>query len=106
MSDMKETPSIEEVLKIADTLKPSEKTARKLEVNEMDDDDLSDVSGGFWKKKGYSKGYWIECPSCGNSKKANIEKWKSDRQNCDIFHCWKCGQYWGVDSVGHILLNV
>ena len=106
MSDFKETPSIEEVLKIAEALKPSDKTAKKLEVSEMDDDDLSDVSGGFWKKKGYSKGYWIECPSCGNSKKANIEKWKSDRQNCDIFHCLKCGQYWGVDSVGHILLNV
>lgn len=106
MADKKDVTSIEEVMKIADTLKPSDKVAKKVEVNELGDEDLNDVSGGFWKNKGYSEGYWIECPSCGNSEREVIEKWKSDRQSCDIFHCWKCGQYWGVDKVGHILLNV
>ena len=74
MADNKDVTSIEEVMKIADTLKPSDKVAKKVEVNELGDEDLNDVSGGFWKNKGYSKGYWIECPSCGASFDATKNK--------------------------------
>jgi hypothetical protein len=107
----------EKLDKKVENLKKLDKVATKLteeEFNSLSDDDVVDIDGGFWQsnRNGYSGGYWIKCPSCGNDsqyKKNPVKLVNIDEsEGVDIYHCNKCsfdfgigydGQYYDVTGV-------
>ena len=95
-----------EVNELIAKLKKSDKKMEALadgEIDELDDESLDDVAGGFKSKKGYSKGYKVKCPNCGKKKKDTIyAKGKDKEAKCDYFYCNHCGTFFAVDVGGHI----
>ena len=98
--------------------KKLDKVATKLteeEFNSLSDDEVVDIAGGFWQSRanGYSGGYWIKCPSCGNSQLNGKTPVKligiDDSEAVDSYRCNKCmfefgvgydGQYYDISIPG------
>ncbi len=96
LEDLKNKP-IEKLHGCLKNAKKSDQTARKLT-----DEELNDVSGGYYEDSGYTAGFYISCPLCGRTKKKDIESWvENDFYGIDGFRC-KCGAIWGMDSEGGI----
>ncbi len=89
---------MEEGIKKSDVTKQNIKMKAKSEVS---DDDLANVSGGYWETAGYAAGFWIECPRCGRSSSSSFSTWQDDAQSCDQFRC-KCGAAFAVDEFGNV----
>ena len=102
--------------KKVDSAKKLDKVAKKLtdaEFSALSDDDVLDIAGGFQQKNGigYSGGFWIECPGCGNSSENAIKLYKIDNsEEVDSYRCKKCnfefgvgwdGQYYDVSIPGN-----
>ena len=86
----------------AKLLKKTDKKAETLESKNLSDEELDNVAGGFWKKKGYAKGWWIECPSCGCNVHEGIDVWEDQSSHISMFFCRMCGVLWGLDRDGNI----
>ena len=74
--------------------KKAEKKQKKLS-----DEELEQVSGGYWETLGYAAGYWIECPLCGRTGRNSFDTWADDAQAVDQFRC-VCGAAFAVDTDG------
>ena len=86
----------------AKLLKKTDRKADTLETRALSDEELDNTAGGFWRKKGYAKGWWIECPKCGCNVHEGIDAYKDKGKHVDMFYCKMCGCYWGLDSEGDI----
>ena len=67
----------------------------------LSDDELGNVTGGYWETGGYAQGYWIQCPFCGRSNIADFNTWEDHPQEVDQFRC-KCGGAFAVDVDGNM----
>ena len=94
---MAEKKSIDELKKELDEkLKTAEK--REKSKKKLSDEELSNVSGGYWETSGYTSGDWIECPNCGEHRRSMIDTWiQSDDLERDGFYCYNCGTTWAED---------
>lgn len=89
--------------------KKLDKVATKLteeEFNALSDDDVTEIAGGFMQRidVGYSGGFWIECPSCGNARnkgEAPIKLYNiDDNEGVDSYRCKECGFEFGIGYDG------
>ena len=78
------------------TMKKDEKFFKK---RALTDEQLDNISGGYWEDSGYAAGYWIQCPACGRSKASDFNTWADSEVSCDFFTC-KCGYVFAVDEFG------
>jgi hypothetical protein len=95
----------EEIREMAKKLKKTDKIfelAGDNDADELEDEELEEVSGGFKSKRGYTKGRKIFCPNCGTKKKKNIDYRGEYAGGTDLFYCNKCGTMFAGDEVGHI----
>ena len=83
-------------------LKQTNKKAETFESKALSDEELENTAGGFWRKKGYAAGWWIECPNCGCNVHEGIDARKDQKKHVDMFYCKMCGVTWGLDSEGNI----
>ena len=83
-------------------LENAKKTDRKAKAfQKLGDDQLEEVSGGYWEDAGWAEGYWIQCPKCGRSAKSSFYTEIIDnKEQVDGYEC-KCGYVFGVDSQGN-----
>ena len=65
----------------------------------LTDEELENVTGGYWEYSGYSAGCWIECPFCGRTDESSFNTWADTQQGVDQFRC-KCGGAFAVDTTG------
>jgi hypothetical protein len=86
--------------------KKLDKVAKKLtesEFSALSDDDVTEIAGGFKQKKGtgYSGGFWIECPECGNTSGKSVKLYNiDDSDGIDSYRCKNCGCEFGVGYDG------
>ncbi len=94
---MVEKKSIEELkAELNEKLKTAEK--RDKVKKQLSEEELSNVSGGYWEDSGYTNGDWIECPNCGEHRRSMIDTWiQSDELQRDGFRCNYCGCTWAED---------
>ncbi len=72
-------------------------------AKKISEEDLDNVSGGYYETSGYASGYYIVCPNCGESRKNMINTWvESDVDELDGFQCINCGNIFGVNSSGKV----
>lgn len=71
---------------------------------ELSDDELGDIAGGYTEDlnvKGlWSKGWWIQCPACGNADKSirsNSDLLLDNEKHTVEYKC-TCGQRFVVDG--------
>ena len=69
--------------------------------SKITDEELDEVTGGYWKHHGFAKGYWIECPRCGRYKDGDFKAWTDEEQKVDQFIC-KCQRSFAVDANGTV----
>lgn len=88
---------------LLDTAKSLRKTEKRVTMPDMlEDDDVTSVTAGYQKKKGYARGYRVECPICRKNSGEGIDSWENSYYECSIFHCRSCDITWGVDKSGTI----
>ncbi|MCR5774702.1 MAG: hypothetical protein K6G42_06415 [Lachnospiraceae bacterium] len=77
------------------------KTQTEKKLCKLDDDMLTQVSGGYWETAGYSSGYYVKCPICGEERESMFNTWvENDTTKLDGFKCLNCGELFGVDVHG------
>lgn len=70
--------------------------------NQIPDEELTGVTGGYWETQGYAAGYWIECPNCGREDISAFTTWMDLDQHVDRFRC-RCGCTFAVDESGFMM---
>ncbi len=96
----------ERIDKKVDPSHKMDKVAKKLteeEFNELTEDDIEEISGGFRQKRdiGYSGGLWINCAACGIADEKAIKLLRiDDSEGIDVYHCNKCGFDFGIGPDG------
>ena len=85
---------------IQDRLINAKKTDRNADASQMlSDDQLEKVTGGYISSDGWSSGWEIVCPQCGEM--YNFTTWiESNDDSLDGFECQSCGKVFGVDASG------
>ncbi|MCR4655607.1 MAG: hypothetical protein K5770_05190 [Lachnospiraceae bacterium] len=92
-----------------DLLKGAKKTGQKAKaIKKVTDDQLEEVTGGYWEKTGWAAGFWIECPKCHNYLRSNFFTYVADgKDRLDGYECQNpaCGYVFGVDANGDYWLS-
>ncbi len=79
--------------------------AEEDDADELEDEELDGVSGGYKSKMGYTRGRKIYCPRCKTKKKKYIDYRGEYEIDADLFYCNKCGTMFAGDYKGHIYLT-
>ena len=69
----------------------------------LSDDELGNVSGGFWETQGYATNYWVVCPNCGRNSECDFTSYIDYGQACDFYTC-VCGKTFAVDGEGFVYI--
>ena len=70
---------------------------------EVPDEMLEDVTGGYTETVGWSAGWEVKCPYCGNETYGTFECWIESEDDClDGFKCKLCKTVFGIDKWGRI----
>ena len=98
LKELSENNVPQNLLDAAKNLKKTDKT-----FTQLSDADVDGVAGGFRMKKGYAKGYEIECPICGCNVKDStygLCTWEDRDNEVSCFYCSECNYVWAIDAYG------